>query len=75
MLKIQLNYERNTIANENRKTSKLIHNNEVKARVTGITASDDKRKSTFAVKTKKPDRRFKPSFISNYDHWFFSSNS
>ncbi|KAF2512606.1 5-methyltetrahydropteroyltriglutamate--homocysteine S-methyltransferase [Flavobacterium foetidum] len=45
-------YKENVLANENRKTSKLIHNNEVKARVAGITASDDKRKSAFAVRRK-----------------------
>jgi 5-methyltetrahydropteroyltriglutamate--homocysteine methyltransferase len=45
-------FERNTIANDNRKTSKLIHNNEVKTRVANITASDDKRKSTFTVRRK-----------------------
>ncbi|ABQ04551.1 5-methyltetrahydropteroyltriglutamate--homocysteine S-methyltransferase [Flavobacterium johnsoniae] len=45
-------YERNVIANENRKTSKLIHNNEVKARTAGITAADDKRKSAFASRRK-----------------------
>ncbi|WJS96227.1 5-methyltetrahydropteroyltriglutamate--homocysteine S-methyltransferase [Flavobacterium johnsoniae] len=49
-VKNSVDYERNVIANENRKTSKLIHNNEVKARVAGITASDDKRKSTFATR-------------------------
>jgi 5-methyltetrahydropteroyltriglutamate--homocysteine methyltransferase len=51
-VKNSIEFEKNTIANENRKTSKLIHNNEVKARVTGITASDDKRKSTFATRRK-----------------------
>lgn len=45
-------YKENVLANENRKTSKLIHNNEVKARVAGITASDDKRKSTFTSRRK-----------------------
>ncbi|KIQ18004.1 5-methyltetrahydropteroyltriglutamate--homocysteine methyltransferase [Flavobacterium sp. MEB061] len=45
-------FKQNTIANENRKTSKLIHNNEVKSRVANITASDDKRKSTFATRRK-----------------------
>lgn len=45
-------FKQNTIANENRKTSKLIHNNEVKSRVTNISASDDKRKSTFATRRK-----------------------
>lgn len=50
--KNSIDFERNTIANNNRKTSKLIHNNEVKSRVAGITASDDKRKSTFATRRK-----------------------
>lgn len=50
--KTSADFEQNTIANENRKTSKLIHNNEVKARVAGITASDDKRKSAFATRRK-----------------------
>ncbi|WP_433834995.1 5-methyltetrahydropteroyltriglutamate--homocysteine S-methyltransferase [Flavobacterium anhuiense] len=45
-------YKENVLANENRKTSKLIHNNEVKARVAGITASDDQRKSAFATRRK-----------------------
>jgi len=45
-------FKQNTIANENRKTSKLIHNNEVKSRVANITVSDDKRKSTFATRRK-----------------------
>ena len=45
-------FKQNTIANKNRKTSKLIHNNEVKSRVANITASDDKRKSTFATRRK-----------------------
>jgi 5-methyltetrahydropteroyltriglutamate--homocysteine methyltransferase len=51
-IKNSIAFEENTIANENRKTSKLIHNNEVKARVAGISASDDKRKSTFAIRRK-----------------------
>jgi 5-methyltetrahydropteroyltriglutamate--homocysteine methyltransferase len=50
--KLSADYERNVVANDNRKTSKLIHNNEVKTRVAGITASDDKRKSTFAIRRK-----------------------
>lgn len=47
-----VDFERNVIANENRKTSKLIHNNEVKNRVANISASDDKRKSTFDIRRK-----------------------
>jgi 5-methyltetrahydropteroyltriglutamate--homocysteine methyltransferase len=50
--KTSADFEENTIANENRKTSKLIHNNEVKARVAGITTSDDKRKNAFATRRK-----------------------
>lgn len=50
--KSSLDFEQNVIANDNRKTSKLIHNNEVKNRVAGITASDDKRKSIFAARRK-----------------------
>ncbi|MEZ0181227.1 5-methyltetrahydropteroyltriglutamate--homocysteine S-methyltransferase [Flavobacterium oncorhynchi] len=50
--KNSIDFEQNVIANENRKTSKLIHNNEVKNRVAGITASDDKRKSIFAARRK-----------------------
>ncbi|MEO8240350.1 MAG: 5-methyltetrahydropteroyltriglutamate--homocysteine S-methyltransferase [Flavobacterium sp.] len=45
-------FEQNTVANEKRKTSKLIHNNEVKSRVANISVSDDKRKSTFATRRK-----------------------
>lgn len=51
-IKDSVAYERNVIANNNRKTSKLIHNSEVKARVAAISASDDKRKSTFAIRRK-----------------------
>lgn len=51
-VKSSVDFERNLIANDNRKTSKLIHNNEVKARVAGITSSDDKRKSTFTTRRK-----------------------
>lgn len=47
-----VDFERNVIANENRKTSKLIHNYEVKNRVANISASDDKRKSTFDIRRK-----------------------
>jgi 5-methyltetrahydropteroyltriglutamate--homocysteine methyltransferase len=51
-LESSVDFKANVLANENRKSSKLIHNNEVKARVSGITASDDKRKSTFATRRK-----------------------
>ncbi|MFA4869103.1 MAG: 5-methyltetrahydropteroyltriglutamate--homocysteine S-methyltransferase [Pedobacter sp.] len=40
----------NRIANESRRSSDLIHNNAVKQRVAGITAQDDQRKNTFAVR-------------------------
>ncbi|SHF93815.1 methionine synthase (B12-independent) [Flavobacterium fluvii] len=48
-----VSFEQNTIANENRKTSKLIHNEGVKNRVASITNGDDKRRNLFAI------RRFK----------------
>jgi 5-methyltetrahydropteroyltriglutamate--homocysteine methyltransferase len=51
-IKTSAAFEENTVANENRKTSKLIHNNDVKNRVASISASDDKRKSTFATRRK-----------------------
>jgi 5-methyltetrahydropteroyltriglutamate--homocysteine methyltransferase len=50
--KTSADFEQNTVANENRKTSKLIHNNEVKTRVANITTADDKRKSGFATRRK-----------------------
>jgi 5-methyltetrahydropteroyltriglutamate--homocysteine methyltransferase len=46
-------FQENTIANENRKTSKLIHNEAVKNRVASITSSDDQRANTFAIRRKK----------------------
>ena len=49
----QAHYEENILANENRKTSKLIHNDEVKNRVASITKGDDQRRNLFAI------RRFK----------------
>lgn len=48
-----LYYIENTVANENRKTSKLIHNDSVKARVAGIQKGDDQRQNTFATRRKK----------------------
>ncbi|MCD0463898.1 5-methyltetrahydropteroyltriglutamate--homocysteine S-methyltransferase [Flavobacterium sp. ENC] len=51
-IKTSAAFEENTVANENRKTSKLIHNNSVKNRVASISASDDKRNSTFATRRK-----------------------
>ena len=49
----QAHFQENTIANENRKTSKLIHNDGVKNRVASITAGDDESKNAFAVRRKK----------------------
>ncbi len=46
-------FQENTIANENRKTSKLIHNEAVKNRVASITTGDDQRKNPFAIRRKK----------------------
>ncbi|MEA9413284.1 5-methyltetrahydropteroyltriglutamate--homocysteine S-methyltransferase [Flavobacterium sp. PL02] len=46
-------FAENTLANENRKTSKLIHNESVKNRVASITSGDDQRKNTFAIRRKK----------------------
>jgi len=45
--------EENTIANENRKTSKLIHNDAVKNRVTSITTGDDQRQNAFSIRREK----------------------
>lgn len=49
----QAHYEENTIANVNRKTSKLIHNDAVKNRVASITKGDDQRQHPFAIRRKK----------------------
>lgn len=46
-------FQENTIANENRKTSKLIHNEAVKNRVASITTGDDQRENPFAIRRKK----------------------
>jgi 5-methyltetrahydropteroyltriglutamate--homocysteine methyltransferase len=48
-----LRFIENTVANENRKTSKLIHNQAVKNRVASITAKDSKRENSFAIRRKK----------------------
>lgn len=48
----QAHYQENTIANENRKKSKLIHNDAVKNRVASITKGDDQRQNSFAVRRK-----------------------
>lgn len=46
-------FQENTIANENRKISKLIHNDAVKKRVASITTGDDLRQNPFSVRRKK----------------------
>ena len=46
-------FQENTTANENRKTSKLIHNDVVKNRVTRIATGDDQRENPFSVRRKK----------------------
>lgn len=46
-------FQENTIANENRKTSKLIHNDSVKNRVASITTGDDQRENPFSIRRKK----------------------
>ncbi|MFV8370902.1 5-methyltetrahydropteroyltriglutamate--homocysteine S-methyltransferase [Flavobacterium sp. LB2P74] len=46
-------FQENTTANENRKTSKLIHNHAVKNRVASITTGDDQRENPFSVRRKK----------------------
>ena len=48
-----VSFQQNTIANENRKTSKLIHNDEVKNRVASITTGDDQREKPFGIRRKK----------------------
>lgn len=48
-----IRFAENTLANENRKTSKLIHNESVKNHVANITTGDDKRKNPFAVRREK----------------------
>jgi 5-methyltetrahydropteroyltriglutamate--homocysteine methyltransferase len=48
-----LRFIENNVANEDRKTSKLIHNTTVKNRVASITANDSKRENTFTIRRKK----------------------
>nr|WP_314896190.1 5-methyltetrahydropteroyltriglutamate--homocysteine S-methyltransferase [uncultured Flavobacterium sp.] len=48
-----IRFEENTIANENRKTSALIHNDAVKNRVASITTGDDQRENPFSIRRKK----------------------
>ena len=46
-------FQENTTANENRKTSKLIHNDAVKNRVASIATGDDQRENPFPIRRKK----------------------
>ena len=48
-----IQFAENTLANENRKTSKLIHNESVKNRVADIAPGDDQRKNAFAIRREK----------------------
>lgn len=48
-----IRFQENTVANENRKTSTLIHNDAVKNRVASITTGDDQRENPFSVRRKK----------------------
>ncbi|TDE31837.1 5-methyltetrahydropteroyltriglutamate--homocysteine S-methyltransferase [Flavobacterium ranwuense] len=48
-----IRFQENTVANENRKTSTLIHNDAVKNRVASITTGDDQRENPFAIRRKK----------------------
>lgn len=48
-----IRFQENSVANENRKTSALIHNEKVKNRVANITTADDQRKNSFAIRRKK----------------------
>ena len=48
-----VSFHQNIIANENRKTSKLIHNEGVKNRVANSTKRDEKRENSFAIRRKK----------------------
>ncbi|WP_016989036.1 5-methyltetrahydropteroyltriglutamate--homocysteine S-methyltransferase [Flavobacterium sp. ACAM 123] len=46
----QASFEENTLANDKRKKAKIIHNEEVKNRVTAIVDKDSKRNSAFAIR-------------------------
>jgi 5-methyltetrahydropteroyltriglutamate--homocysteine methyltransferase len=48
-----IRFQENVIANEDRKTSKLIHNQAVKNRVANITTGDDQRENSFSIRRKK----------------------
>lgn len=46
-------YLENTVANENRKTATIIHNDIVKKRVASISEKDSKRENVFSIRRKK----------------------
>jgi len=48
--------QENILANDSRKTSKLIHNDKVKERIKAITENDAKRKNIFAVRKQKQQK-------------------
>ncbi|PKB16296.1 5-methyltetrahydropteroyltriglutamate--homocysteine S-methyltransferase [Flavobacterium sp. 5] len=48
-----INFAENSLANQNRKSSKLIHNELVKNRVKAIAKGDDQRQNTFATRRQK----------------------
>lgn len=48
-----VSFQENTVANETRKTSKLIHNDAVKNRVSSIATGDDQRANAFSIRRKK----------------------
>jgi 5-methyltetrahydropteroyltriglutamate--homocysteine methyltransferase len=48
-----LRFIENTVANEDRKISKVIHNQAVKNRVTSIKTGDDQRQSEFSIRRQK----------------------
>jgi cytidylate kinase len=66
-------FEENKKAVESRNNSSLIHNQQVKQRVSAITEKDSQRKilSEF-VKMLNKNTEF--ASFSNYHYWFFSSN-
>ncbi len=58
-------YEANKAAQESRRTSKLIHRDDVKTRVRNITDDDAKRTSTFAERKAKQQEKFNlPAFAT-----------
>ena len=48
-----LHFQENSLANENRKSSKLIHNDTIKNRVASITTNDDNRQNPFSIRREK----------------------